>query len=116
MRLEPAFKDNLWGGTKLRTVFGKKCDYDVIGESWELSAHPDGQSVIASGIFTGMYFGEFIENTDMMLLAGRVVHLTDFLYLLSLLMLRRIYRFRFTQMMIMLLRLRMNSVKMRCGM
>lgn len=56
MRLEPAFKDNLWGGTKLRTVFGKKCDYDVIGESWELSAHPDGQSVIASGIFTGMYF------------------------------------------------------------
>ena len=62
IRLEPAFKDNLWGGTKLRTVFGKKCDYDVIGESWELSAHPDGQSVIASGIFTGMYFGEFIEK------------------------------------------------------
>lgn len=62
MRLEPAFKDNLWGGTKLRTVFGKKCDYDVIGESWELSAHPDGQSVIASGIFAGMYFGEFIEK------------------------------------------------------
>lgn len=26
MKLEPAFKDNLWGGTKLRTVFGKKCD------------------------------------------------------------------------------------------
>lgn len=62
MKLEPAFKDNLWGGIKLRTVFGKKCDYDVIGESWELSAHPDGQSVIASGIFTGMYFGEFIEK------------------------------------------------------
>jgi len=62
IRLEPAFKDNLWGGTKLRTVFGKKCDYDVIGESWELSAHPDGQSVISSGIFTGMYFGEFIEK------------------------------------------------------
>lgn len=44
-----AFNDNLWGGTKLRAVFGKKCVYDVIGESWQLSAHPDGQSVIASG-------------------------------------------------------------------
>lgn len=33
-----------------------------IGESWELSAHPDGQSVIASGTFAGMYFGEFIEK------------------------------------------------------
>lgn len=49
------------GGTKLRTVFGKKCDYDVIGESWELSAHPDGQSVIADGIYKGMPFGEFLS-------------------------------------------------------
>ena len=47
IKLEPAYKDNLWGGTKLRTIFGKKCDYDIIGESWELSAHPDGQSIIA---------------------------------------------------------------------
>ena len=62
VRLEPAYKDNLWGGTKLRTIFGKQCDYDVIGESWELSAHPDGQSVIADGIYKGMYFGEFIEK------------------------------------------------------
>lgn len=36
IKLEPAFKDNLWGGTKLRTVFGKKCDYDIIAESREL--------------------------------------------------------------------------------
>ena len=51
IKLEPAYKDNLWGGTKLRTIFGKKCDYDIIGESWELSAHPDGQSIIANGIY-----------------------------------------------------------------
>lgn len=55
-------KDYLWGGTKLRTVFGKKCDYDIIAESWELSAHPDGQSIIADGPYKGMYFGEFIEK------------------------------------------------------
>ena len=62
IKLEPAYKDNLWGGTKLRTIFGKKCDYDIIGESWELSAHPDGQSIIANGIYKGMYFGEVIEK------------------------------------------------------
>ena len=44
VKLDPAFKDNLWGGTKLRTVFGKVCDYDIIAESWELSAHPDGRA------------------------------------------------------------------------
>ena len=25
-KLSPAFKDYLWGGTKLRDVYGKKCD------------------------------------------------------------------------------------------
>lgn len=61
VKLDPAFKDNLWGGTKLRTVFGKKCDYDVIGESWELSAHPDGQSRIADGRYKGMLFNDYLS-------------------------------------------------------
>jgi mannose-1-phosphate guanylyltransferase/mannose-6-phosphate isomerase len=61
VKLDPAFKDNLWGGTKLRTVFGKKCDYDVIGESWELSAHPDGQSRIAEGRYKGMLFNDYLS-------------------------------------------------------
>lgn len=61
VRLEPAFKDNLWGGTKIRTVYGKKCDYDIIAESWELSAHPDGQSRIAEGRYKGMLFNEYLN-------------------------------------------------------
>lgn len=62
VKLDPAFKDNLWGGTKLRTVFGKKCDYDIIAESWELSAHPDGQSRIAQGRYRGMLFNEYLKK------------------------------------------------------
>ena len=61
IKLEPAFKDNMWGGTKIRDVYGKKCDYDVIGESWELSAHPDGQSRIAEGRYKGMLFNEYLN-------------------------------------------------------
>ena len=49
VKLLPAFKDYLWGGTKLRTQFGKNCDWDKIAESWELSTHKDGMSVIAEG-------------------------------------------------------------------
>lgn len=62
VKLDPAFKDNLWGGTKLRTEFGKKCDYDIIAESWELSAHPDGQSRIAQGRYRGMLFNEYLKK------------------------------------------------------
>lgn len=62
IKLEPAFKDNLWGGTKLRTVFNKKCDYDIIAESWELSAHPDGPSRVASGRMRGRLFQEYLRR------------------------------------------------------
>ena len=37
-KLTPAFKDYLWGGTKLRDVYRKPCDFDR-----ELGAvHPPG--------------------------------------------------------------------------
>ena len=62
VKLEPAYKDYLWGGSRLREQFGKECEYDVIAESWELSAHPDGQSVVASGKYEGMLFGEFLKK------------------------------------------------------
>ena len=62
VRLEPAFKDNLWGGTRLRDVYGKKCNYDVIAESWELSTHKAGQSVVATGKSKGLMLGEYIDR------------------------------------------------------
>ncbi len=62
VKLEPSYKDYLWGGNRLREQFGKKCEYDIIAESWELSAHPDGQSVVASGKYDGMLFGEFLKK------------------------------------------------------
>ena len=52
-RLQPAAKDYLWGGTRLRTEFGKKIDLDPLAETWECSTHPDGPSVVADGPYTG---------------------------------------------------------------
>lgn len=61
VKLEPAYKDYLWGGIRLKEIYGKKCDYDIIAESWELSAHPDGPSVIADGRYKGMFFDDYIR-------------------------------------------------------
>ncbi len=61
VKLQPAFKDYLWGGTKLKEVYDKKCDYDIVAESWELSAHEAGQSIVASGRHKGMTFGEYLN-------------------------------------------------------
>ena len=40
----PAFKDYIWGGSKLKTEFHKNVDLDRVAESWELAAHKDGTS------------------------------------------------------------------------
>ena len=61
LKLKPAFKDYLWGGTKLRDVYGKDCDFDKVAESWELSCHKDGNSVIDNGEAKGMTLAEYIE-------------------------------------------------------
>lgn len=58
-RLTPACKDYLWGGTRLKTAYGKRTALPVLAESWELSAHPDGDGVIACGEFAGTPFSRF---------------------------------------------------------
>lgn len=60
--LKPAFKDYLWGGTKLRAEYGKDCDFDRVAESWELSTHKDGQSIVASGEHCGLTLSQYIEK------------------------------------------------------
>ena len=61
VRLQPIFKDYLWGGTRLRDEWGKKCDYDTIAESWEVSAHPAGESIVGSGRHKGMRFSNYLQ-------------------------------------------------------
>ena len=62
VKLSPIFKDYLWGGTKLRDLYKKQCDYDVIAESWELSAHPAGNCTIASGRHKGLSFSQYLNT------------------------------------------------------
>ena len=62
IKLSPAFKDYLWGGTRLRDDFGKDCDFEKIAESWELSCHKDGNSVVATGEDKGLTLQQYIDK------------------------------------------------------
>lgn len=62
LKLTPALKDYIWGGNALKGKWGKKTDKDVIAESWELSCHKDGESVISNGEYAGMTLSEFIAK------------------------------------------------------
>ena len=61
-RLEPAKKSAIWGGRKLIECCGKEFDGENLAETWELSAHPDGPSVIASGPYAGKNLPEYIKE------------------------------------------------------
>ena len=51
---QPLFKERIWGGRTLQTLFGKPLPPGVpIGESWEIADRPGDESVIANGAFAG---------------------------------------------------------------
>ena len=59
--LQPAYKDYLWGGSRLNDDFGKNINCYPLAETWECSTHPDGQSFVASGSFDGKSLSEVLS-------------------------------------------------------
>jgi len=62
LKLIPASKEYLWGGKRLVTEFGKECTGEIMAESWELSCHPDGPSIIANGEYKGKTLIEYMNE------------------------------------------------------
>ncbi|MBO6215024.1 MAG: class I mannose-6-phosphate isomerase [Lachnospiraceae bacterium] len=66
LKLKPAYKDYIWGGTRLKEAYGKDYDGDVLAESWELSAYPGSASVIEASSkdkeAVGRTLDEYIES------------------------------------------------------
>ncbi|EMF0430805.1 mannose-6-phosphate isomerase, class I [Enterococcus faecium] len=58
MFLKPVFQEKIWGGSRLRSVFGFDIPNDKIGEDWAISAHPHGVSVVGNGEFKGKRLDE----------------------------------------------------------
>ena len=62
LKFETVLKEKIWGGNTLVTRFNKKATGSQhIGESWELSAVADNQSVISNGFLAGNNIEELIE-------------------------------------------------------
>ncbi len=56
LKLFPVLKDYLWGGTRLKEIFGRDNGDKKIAESWEVSVHPDGESRLENGETLSSYF------------------------------------------------------------
>uniref|UniRef100_UPI0035A06B5E type I phosphomannose isomerase catalytic subunit n=1 Tax=Jeotgalibaca porci TaxID=1868793 RepID=UPI0035A06B5E len=59
--MQPVLQEKMWGGTKLRDIYGYSIPSDHTGECWAISAHPDGVGKIAIGTFAGMGLDELYQ-------------------------------------------------------
>ena len=84
LKLIPACKDYIWGGRRLIDEFHKQTDKPRMAESWELSCHPDGLSVISGGEFDGMTLVGYIEKNGRRVLGSSCQIFSDFPILIKL--------------------------------
>lgn len=62
LKMDPVFKEMIWGGHKLRDVYGYEIPSDHTGECWAISAHKNGDCVIADGEFAGKTLSWLFAN------------------------------------------------------
>ncbi len=71
LRLQPYFRDYLWGGRQLASELGKNIPATgVWAESWEIVDHPEHSSLIVNGAFAGKTLSQVIAAEREWLLGG----------------------------------------------
>ena len=62
LKLTAPLKDYLWGGMRLKEEYNKQTNLEKVAESWELSCHKDGQSVIQNGPEAGKSLDQYLDE------------------------------------------------------
>ncbi len=74
LRFTPVYFEKVWGDRRLESVLGRTLPpAQPIGESWEVSDHPHGPSVVCNGPLAGVSLHELIERDPLGVL-GAAVH------------------------------------------
>ena len=60
--MKPYCKEVIWGGTKLKSIYGYETQGNHTGEAWGISANPDGQSVVTEGHYQGKTLKELWDG------------------------------------------------------
>ena len=69
---ENNFHPTIWGGNRIKPMKGLAGDAEPIGESWECSAVPGNESVVANGVLAGKTLNELVNEYGELLLGKTV--------------------------------------------
>ncbi len=67
----PVFQSRPWGGRAMADRLGKSMPDGLVGESWEVSAHPNGVSRVSGGPLDGTPLDELVRKAGANLLGPR---------------------------------------------
>ena len=70
LSFQPVFKDYVWGGRNLETTLGRELPDGIVAESWEIAAHPNGQSKVAAGPLAGSTLSQVQQQWGVHLLGN----------------------------------------------
>lgn len=62
LKFNPIFKYRIWGGSKLKTLLNKSIEESNIGESWEISAVSDNETVVSNGFLKGKTLPSLVDE------------------------------------------------------
>ena len=65
---EPVYKNYLWGGNRIATLYNRRPGIDVCAESWEISDRPEGMSVVRNGPLADRSLHELVASMGAALL------------------------------------------------
>jgi mannose-6-phosphate isomerase len=70
-KTQPVFQLRPWGGRAMAEQLGKNIPDGAVGESWEISAHPNGVCHVAGGPLDGTPLDEIVHRARAELLGAR---------------------------------------------
>jgi mannose-6-phosphate isomerase len=72
LRFKPVYKDYIWGGGRIPEIFNREEPAGIYAESWEISTHPDGRTLIANGPLAGKTLSDLLPAHKAALLGTKV--------------------------------------------
>jgi len=75
---KPIYKEMIWGGTRLATMFDRNLPSDKVGESWDISCRPSEMGIIENGPLAGTTFEDYIAQDKRGILGTRLENCTRF--------------------------------------
>ena len=71
IKLNPIFKDYIWGGYRLKNDYGFDTGYDKTAEGWMLACHKDGMNTVDGGEYDGKTLQEVVDEVGKEKLLGK---------------------------------------------